>query len=159
MDWHQLPSHSRTWIYQSDRFFSEEETTTIKKMADEFVEGWSSHGVQLSAAIEIFHGLFIVIFADEEQAAASGCSIDKSMNLIKNIENKFQLKLTDRMRFAFMEEGKVSEGSLNELVGYVKEGRIKNDTQMFDNLMTDKKEFELSWLKTFSESWHKKFAE
>lgn len=158
MDWQQLPSHSRVWIYQSDRFFTEDENAEIKNRADEFVSGWSSHGAQLSAAIELFHRLFVVVFVDEEKAAASGCSIDKSMSFIKEIENKYQLKLTDRLRFAFLNNERVEEGPLSGLKEMLEKGSIRSNSLMFDNLMTNKKDFELSWLKTFSESWYKNYV-
>lgn len=128
-------------------------------MADEFVAGWSSHGSRLSAAIEIFDNLFVVIFVDEQQAVASGCSIDKSINFIRNAEIKFKISLTDRMQVAYRVNGKTEKTILNNLSLLKKEGKINEDTLMSDNLISTKEEFERDRWKKAGESWHRKFLD
>ena len=81
-----MPSHSRVWIYQSDREFSANELELLKKMSEEFVLQWTSHNQLMNACIEIFYDWFIVICVDEKTAPASGCGIDKSVHFIQQIE-------------------------------------------------------------------------
>jgi len=158
MNWQNLPSHSRTWIYQGNRFFTDEENKLIKKMADEFVAGWSSHGVQLSAAIEVFDKLFVVVFVDEAQAAASGCSIDKSMNFIREVEKAFNLLLTDRMQVAYIRNEVVETALLSNLRNLQANGYITDNTLIYDNLIETKSAFEHSRSRKLGESWQKQFV-
>jgi len=39
-----MPMHSRVWIYQSIREFSENEITQLKTKAERFISEWTSHG-------------------------------------------------------------------------------------------------------------------
>jgi hypothetical protein len=67
---------SRVWIYQADRQLSDTETLEIQKSLNNFVNTWTAHNNQLSAAAEVRYNRFLILIVDEEQAGASGCSID-----------------------------------------------------------------------------------
>ena len=45
-----LPAHSRIWIYQSDRKFSDTEVQEIETALHNFIESWSAHGQSLEAS-------------------------------------------------------------------------------------------------------------
>ena len=64
---------------------SKNEISEITQKGKELIPNWASHGSSLKAAIEIFYDHFIVVLVDEKQAAASGCSIDKSFQFIKEL--------------------------------------------------------------------------
>lgn len=149
-----LPSDSQVWIYQSNREFTNEESTEIKELAEGFIETWSAHGQLLKAAIEIFYNRFIVIFVDEKQATASGCSIDDSVDFIKEIEKKISTSLFDRMTVAYKKENKIFTCRLNEFKKLLVEGTINENTIVFNNLVNTKSGFETNWEIPLKNSWY-----
>ena len=62
---------------------------------------------------------FVVVAVDEVQALASGCSIDKSVGFIKQLEMDLNLMLTDRMVVVFERDGAIHSTRLHELPGPV----------------------------------------
>ena len=74
---------SKVWVYQSNREFTASETEEIKKIGLLFTRDWTAHGSQLNASLDILYNRFIVVMVDENDASASGCSIDKSLAFIK----------------------------------------------------------------------------
>src|SRR5690606_27168947 len=91
----------RVWIYQSNRFLQQDEIRKIEQILQEFVTQWTAHGNQLAGSFEIRYDLFIVLMVDEEQAMVTGCSIDKSVHLLKKIEQALGISLFDRLQIAF----------------------------------------------------------
>ncbi len=155
MDYKELSDNSRVWIYQSDREFSLNEIQKIKNLGEEFLKTWNSHGAALHAAFEIFHNRFIAIFVDENHASASGCSIDKSVHFIKQIENTFSVSLFDRMKIAYRKNSEILTVPFSELAEtfslYFGEGR--GEVITFNNLVSTKKEFETNWEIPLNKSW------
>src|SRR5579871_543319 len=86
-----MPLNSKIWIYQADRFMTEEETAFIENILKEFTHSWESHGQPLKAEFNICHRLFILLAVDEEIKDASGCSVDKSVHIIKMIGQKLNI--------------------------------------------------------------------
>ncbi|MEQ9303133.1 MAG: hypothetical protein RJQ14_04390, partial [Marinoscillum sp.] len=101
-DINNMPDHSRVWIYQSTRPFSDSEKTLISAQLDEFTKQWAAHGQQLTATYSIELDQFIVLAVDESHHQASGCSIDSSVRVIQVIEQQTGLTLLDRSKVAFL---------------------------------------------------------
>ena len=155
MDYKSLSDHSRVWIYQSDRKLSEEETTQIKIKGNQFITEWAAHGVKLQAAFEVFYNLFIVLFVDESEVKASGCSIDSSVRFIKELELEFQIDLFNRLNIAYKEGGEIEILPMSEFQRALKEGRLTMNTLVFNNLLETKGEFLKKWEVPVKDSWHK----
>lgn len=163
-----LPSHSRIWIYQSNREFTPTEAEQIKVLSQRFVNEWTSHNQKMKASIEIYHNLFIVIGVDEKTAPASGCGIDKSVKFIQSLEKEFNISLLDRMNVAYRkvsdaptlkgeEKVKIQMCTVNELPLLLKKEKINSGVIVFNNLVSTKEEFERSWEISLENSWHKQF--
>lgn len=159
-----LPPHSRIWIYQSNREFTQTEVEQIKTFSEQFINEWTSHNQKMKAGIEIFHNLFIVIGVDEKTAPASGCGIDKSVKFIQSLEKELSISLLDRMNVAYRknsdapeEKGKVQTCTANELPSLLKKEKINSRTIVFNNLVSTKEEFEKNWEIPLENSWHKQF--
>lgn len=150
-----LSDSSRVWVYQSNREFTAEEVEVIKSKGNEFLKTWNSHGAALHAALEIFYNRFIVIFVDENHASASGCSIDKSVHFIKQLEKDFNVSLFDRMKVAYKSEGKILTVNFSEMDKYFSKGEIDENTVVFNNLVITKKQFLAHWEVPVKESWIK----
>ncbi len=91
-----LAPTSRLWVYASARPFTTTEITPISELLATFVNGWKAHGNDLNANYAIYRNQFLLIAVDEAQSNASGCAIDKSVHLMQQLEQQFNLQLMDR---------------------------------------------------------------
>lgn len=155
MNYKQLPPDTRVWIYQSSRELTANEAAEIKQKADAFADQWTAHGQAMRAAIEVFYNRFIVVFADESQAMASGCSIDSSVRFIKQLETEYNITFLDRMNIAYKEGDKVKAVPMNRFREMIAQGQLNADTIVFNNLVPNKGDFEIGWEVPAKESWHK----
>lgn len=153
-----LPNHSRVWIYQADRFLTENEVNSANLMLAEFVAKWAAHGKKLDAAAEVINNLFIVIGVDEQQAAASGCSIDASMGIILTLENQFNVSFTNRMIMAAEVDNAITLKSIHDLPALIDNKELSLDTLVFDNLVNTIGDWKTNWLKPMRDSWHVRFV-
>jgi len=155
VDFSALPDSSRVWIYQADREFSEAEMPVVKKRLNDFVEKWTSHSKEVKAGFDIRYNRFIIIALDESHVPAGGCSIDSSMHTIQAIEKDFQNPLTNRMNFAFKENGVVKTAGRTEFESLTSAGKIDSATIVFNNLVSLKSELASQWEIPLHQSWHK----
>lgn len=96
-----LPANARVWIYQSNRLLTVTESEQARQALRQFVEQWQSHGKPVRAWSEVLHQLFLVLVVDEDYEAPSGCSIDASVALIRELGQALDVDWFDRMVFAY----------------------------------------------------------
>ncbi|NLR90517.1 hypothetical protein [Flammeovirga agarivorans] len=152
-----LADSSRLWIYQSNRAFTSEEITLIKNSLLQFTESWNAHGSDLQSSFDIPYNQFIVIAVDENTAAASGCSIDKCVGVIKQIESHLNISLFERTTIAYLQEEEVATFKLNEAKQLVSEGTITPTTKIFDNTVLNLGDFKSKWIVDAGNSWLKRY--
>lgn len=145
---------SRVWIYQSDRkFTSTEETEILNKLAA-FTNQWKAHGNELLAKAEIRYGFFIILTVDESQAGVTGCSIDSSVRLIKEIEQEYHVDLFNRFNIAYKVNGEVVVNSKEDFETLVDIKQVTPETIVFNNMVQNLAELESKWEVPFQNSWH-----
>lgn len=152
----QMPLDSRLWVYQSTTLLSEEEITSILQKGKTFIESWTAHGAALKASFDVLYNRFIIIAVDEQQAMASGCSIDKSLAFIKSLEQEFKLQLLDRMQVAYRDGDSIEVCALPEFEKRAMKGAVNPNTIVFNNMITTKAAFDSSWEIPLKESWQKR---
>lgn len=152
-----LDKNSRVWIYQSSREFSNNEVEVIKEKTADFVQNWQRHGDNLKASFCIKYNHFIVLAVDENLNEVSGCSIDASVNLIKNFEKAFSADLTNKLNISFKDKSNINIVTMADFQKYAKQQKITASTIVFNNMVTTKQEFENNWEVTADKSWHKRF--
>lgn len=155
MNYKALADHTRVWIYQSDRRLSDTEVEEIKQYGDRFINQWAAHGADLKAALDVFYNQFIVLFADESQVKASGCSIDSSVRFVKEIGNAYGVDLFDRLNITFKQGPKIDLLRMNDFQVALEKGQLNENTIVFNNLVETKLDFETKWEVPLKESWHK----
>lgn len=149
-----ISENSRVWIYQAQRLLTKVEEDRIQGMLNNFTSEWQAHGHDLAALGEIRHHQFIILSVDENIAGATGCSIDKSVSLMKDIEKEFGLDLFDRFRIAFRDMENIINCSRKEFEAQIKSGLVNGQTIVFNNLVSRRKELQSSWEIQFKDSWH-----
>ncbi|MGN7202731.1 ABC transporter ATPase [Pedobacter sp. SAFR-022] len=145
---------SRVWVYQSNREFTTSEVAEIQEKLDAFTAQWQAHGHQLKAKAEIIHNFFIVITVDETASNVTGCSIDASVRVLKEIEEKYNLDLFNRFNMAYIADGKVVTLNKEDFETLVSIKKITPDTIVFNNTVQTLEEFETKWQVPFAQSWH-----
>jgi hypothetical protein len=146
-------SHSRVWIYQSNRLFSLSEALELEKILESFISDWKAHGQPVKGFANLFFGQFIILIADEEITTVSGCSTDSSVRLIKAIEEGFKVNLFDRTQLAFYINEKIQILPLSQIDYALSHQFLQPDTLFFDHSVANKKELEERWIVPLSNSW------
>jgi hypothetical protein len=147
---------SKVWIYQSNRAFKNDEINAIQEKLDDFTATWKAHGHQLNAKAEILHHFFIVFTVDQNSAAVTGCSIDASVKVIKEIEQAYHVNLFDRFNIAYKIDDKVIVTNKEDFETLVNIKTVTPKTIVFNNLVQTLQEFEDKWETPFAQSWHSK---
>ncbi|MGY3055355.1 hypothetical protein ACVWYG_003570 [Pedobacter sp. UYEF25] len=147
---------SRVWIYQSDRKFTALEEDIVLTKLSVFTKQWKAHGNELSAAAEVRDGFFIVLIVDETQANVTGCSIDSSVRLIKEIERELHVDLFNRLNIAYLNGNEVALVTKTNFENLINQGKITGETIVFNNLVQTLKEMDSNWKVPFKASWHSK---
>lgn len=153
-----LPDTTRVWIYQANSPFLKQDTPAIRKKIQNFATSWVSHNRALRSFGDILHNRFVVLMVDESQAGASGCSIDSSVRFLKSLQNEYGVDLFDRMVFSFQQDGEVVSLGREDFSRWYAEGKIDDDTLVFDTLVSNKKDFIENWIKPLGKSWHKRMV-
>ena len=151
-----LNDSARIWIYQSARKLTEAEKLTISETLLAFTQEWAAHGNPLKTSFKIFYDQFIVLAADESFNEASGCSIDGSVRVLKQIDQQFKLDLFDRTKIAFKKDS-VEVINLNDLSKTLGQGLWEHNTLVFNNVLTVKGELETAWILPANQTWLKRY--
>lgn len=152
-----LPPYSRIWIYQADRPFSVDEGKVISDSLINFCSQWEVHGNPLQTSFKIEHHQFVILMVDESSAGASGCSIDGSVRVLKELGNHLNIDFFDRSRVAFLKGEKVLTYSLSQLKSLFLSGELTSTSQTFNNLVASKAELETNWKTSVQKSWLTKY--
>ena len=152
-----LPEHSKIWIYQSNRKLSENEVTEITINAKEFIENWSAHGEPLEASYIIKYNRFIIFAVNQDVKAATGCSIDTSVQFIQDLEQKYTIDLLDKMNVTYKTGEFIAFKTLIEFKQLAKSKSVSENTIVFNNLVNTIEEWHDFWEIPASESWHSRF--
>lgn len=153
-----LPDTARVWIYQANKPFRDEDVPEIRRKAQAFAQSWVSHNRQLRAHADVLYNRFVILMVDEGQADASGCSIDKSVYFLKQLQAEYGVDLFDRMVFSYMDGEKVATVPREEFARRYREGEIGDDTLVFDTLVNTKGNLGRGWLKPLHQSWHRRMV-
>lgn len=145
---------SKVWIYQSNREFTANEVASIQQKLDAFTAQWKAHGHQLKAKAEIPYNFFIVLIVDQDIANATGCSIDSSVRVIKEIESEYGLDLFDRFNMAYKIGDEVHVTTKEDFETLITIKKITADTIVFNNMVQTLDEYQNKWEVPLAKSWH-----
>ena len=149
---------SRIWIYQSDRKLTDAEKTIMNDLLGSFTNTWAAHGEPLRTSFDIRYDHFIILAADEDFNSASGCSIDGSVRVIKEIEQRVGIQLFDRQKVAFLKNNVITTMTLSELKQKYLEGIWNESTPAFNNLVSIKGQLDSDWIVPAGKTWLKRYT-
>jgi hypothetical protein len=157
VEFDKLPKHSRVWIYQSNRRFTQDELIEVADKLTLFVTEWAAHGTGLQAGFELKYERFIVLAVNQDEQNATGCSIDSSVRFIQELESTYNIELLDKMNVAFKQGEFINFKTLLDFKSMAKSGAIGKKTVVFNNLVTNIAEYNENWEVPAIDSWHSRF--
>jgi hypothetical protein len=150
-----LSPAARTWIYQADRKLTEADKVIIGEKLREFAEQWLVHGAPLEASFEIRHEYFVILAAND---TTSGCSIDSSVRVVKEIGSLTGIDFFNRNLIAFQHPGKITLIELALLKSEFLKGGWNEETLVFNNVVPTLLELEHRWLVPAGSTWLKRYV-
>lgn len=149
-----MNNFSKLWVFQSRRFLTPEEIQDITKILTDFLKTWAAHGADLKSELTITKNKFIIIAVDENQAKATGCSIDKLNQCIRQIDQKYQLELLNRLWVSYEDDkGEITTVPMISFKEKIKSAQISPETNIYNLAISTSKEFEEKFRLPLKESW------
>jgi hypothetical protein len=153
----EMPANSRIWIYQADRPFAPDEVDWINVRLRSFCEGWNTHGQPMATSFDVMLNQVVILSVDEQSQHVSGCSIDSSVGVLREIENKLGLNLLDAGKIAVVSENAILVSALGSIRTNVNEGKIGPESRIIDVTVNKKADLRDRWIIPAKESWLKRY--
>lgn len=149
----EISSGARVWIYQLNRAISQQEKIEMEAVLKAFCNQWQAHGAPLSTSFKLVYDHFLIVAVDEQVASASGCSIDGSVRILKELGAKMDVDFFDRTKVAILVNDKVELYPIAQLKELFIDGTLKPTSVTFNNLVATKKAYIEGWQVTVEQSW------
>jgi hypothetical protein len=146
----------KIWIYVLGRELSDPELKEFSQKCEAFVNSWTAHEHQLKASFEIYKKRFLIIKVDESVYNASGCSIDKQLQFVKQLEKEFSIELLNRLKVAYESNDEVKVVNASDIKDLLQKGEINENTLVFDNTITSSLQMN-EWKKSLKNTWLSKY--
>jgi hypothetical protein len=146
----------KIWIYVIGRELNADELKTLSDKCQGFVSTWTAHEQQLKASFEIYKNRLLIFKVDESVYNASGCSIDKQLQLVKQLEKDLSVELLNRLKVAYEENGDVKVVNAPDVKDLIQKGFLNENTLVFDNTITSSSQMS-EWRKTLKNTWLSKY--
>jgi hypothetical protein len=139
-----LSPQARVWVYQADRLLLPAEVQGIQAHLEQFAAKWETHGQAVKAYAAVYHQAFIVLMSD---TPVSGCSIDSSVHVLKEIEQQYKVKLFNRLTVAYMskQDAQVRFANAPTFRALMAQKALDHTHIVFNNLVHTKADFESAW--------------
>ncbi len=158
IDFDQMPSDSRVWIYQANRKLTDLEKVFISQRLKTFCEQWSTHGSLMPTSFDIRFDQVLILTVDESRLGASGCSIDSSVKTLREIEQKLEINLLDQGKVSyFSRDNQLEVSPALGIKSKVTSGILTEDAVILNPLVKQKSDLENNWLISAKESWLNKY--
>lgn len=153
-----LPDHARLWVYKSDRAFTPEEKSLVEAKLKAFCEQWEAHKKPLQSGFSIVDDYFILLAVNEDNQEATGCSIDSSVGVIKDINAALQVDLFDRLKMPIKLNGNIALVQLSELKKKLVNGEYPENLRIINTTAQTLKDYRTAWEIPVEDSWLGRFV-
>lgn len=130
-----FPPQAKLWIYAADREFTSIEEAAIASAIEAFKSNWTAHEIPLTSFGGVFYHRIILLAVDENTHPISGCGIDKSVQLIKNLGQQYQIDFFNRFQVFVLQNEKLTGFYKASLQEAIDKGAISENTLVFNSLV------------------------
>ena len=149
--------NERIWIYTLSKELSNEQLVDFKNRCQNFVNGWTAHDVSLDASFELYQNRLLIFKVNEDKYNASGCSIDKQVRFVKELEQAFSIELLNRLLVAYENNNQVEVVKASQIKELLADNIISGNTLVFDNTITKLLELDTVWKQPLHKTWLSKY--
>ena len=153
----EIPEDAKVWVYPSSRKFYTNEIPEIAEKIKKFVAEWKADDESFKASYQFLYNRFIVITADDITTPLKNSDIDDSVNFILSLQETYSVALLDRMNICFKQGEFVQYKDLKDFKKLLKNKALTGKSIIFDNLITNKQDFENFWEIPIEESRYSRF--
>jgi hypothetical protein len=150
-----MPDDARLWVYGFDRAIEPDTRAKVEADLSAFLRTWTSHGAAVDGAFMLVEDRFLLL-AGCCEAGIGGCAIDESVGLVRSFKEKYGLDGFNRDTVFFRnEDGSIEVVTRESFQANIDEGRVDNNTVVFDVTLTNLKALRAGDLESTLEScWH-----
>lgn len=145
--------NERIWIYTLSKELSKEQLVDFKERCQNFVTNWTAHDVSLDASFELYQNRLLIFKVNEEKYNASGCSIDKQVRFVKEMEQAFSIELLNRLLVAYEKNNRVEVIKASQIRDLLADKTISENTIVFNNTITQSSELAMNWKQPLKATW------
>ena len=150
--------NERIWVYTLSNELSNEQLADCKSRCQNFVSGWTAHDVSLDASFELYQNRLLIFKVNEDKYNASGCSIDKQLRFVKELEQAFSVELLNRLLVAFINAENQIEVVKSSQIKELLESKIINEnTIVFNNTITQSSDLANDWKQPLHKTYLAKY--
>lgn len=149
--------NERIWIYTLSNKLTNEQLVDFKNRCQNFVSGWTAHDVSLDANFELYQNRLLIFKVNEDKYNASGCSIDKQVRFVKELEVAFSVELLNRLLVAYENNNQVEVVKASQIKELLITNTINTNTIVFDNTITESMQLETNWKQPLYHTWLQKY--
>ena len=149
--------NERIWVYTLSKELTNEQLVDFKNRCQNFVSGWTAHDVSLDASFELYQNRLLIFKVNEDKYNASGCSIDKQLRFIKELEQTFSVELLNRLLVAYENNHPVEVIKSSQVKELLAANQITANTLVFDNTITQSSELTTKWKQPLQSTWLSKY--
>ena len=155
LSFNSLPNTARIWIVPLETDLGPDGQQILRRELDRILTSWKAHGIPLQGGAEILSDRFIIIAADENEVAASGCSIDSMFRQVRDSAEAAGASLASLDTVFFRDGSDIVGLNRSDFGKLVASGAISPETKVFDNSITYLEQLKSGmWELPFSKSWH-----
>jgi hypothetical protein len=147
----------RIWIYTLSNKLEDSLLLDFKNQCQSFVSGWTAHDVSLDASFELYQNRILIFKVNEDKYNASGCSIDKQVRFVKELEQTFSVELLNRLLVAYENNNQVEVVKSSQVKELLAAHTITANTLVFDNTSTESSELNTKWKQPLQATWLAKY--
>lgn len=145
------------WIYTLSNQLTTEQLIDFNDRCQIFVTGWTAHDVSLDASYELYKNRLLIFKVNEDKYNASGCSIDKQVRFVKELEKLFSIELLNRLLVAYENNSEVEIVKSSQLPDLLASKTINENTIVFNNTITQSSELNSNWKQPLHKTWLSKY--
>lgn len=156
-NWDKLADNARVWLYAANRPLTDAEVSSVNTILDRFCDEWAAHGAKLDCGFQVLYHQIIVLAVDEASAAASGCSIDTSVQVFREIDAQLDIDLFNRLRSYAVDGNRLRTMQPHEVKSAVADKQLQPQSEFIDMLVTTKADVMNQLRKPMSQTWLSKY--